>query len=178
MMMLGASGLLAQTTAAPAPNPEMRYYDFWPGTWVRVVNGRPDTAATRFRVRRGVHPAAFVEEWRLVDDAGNRMSASAFRAWDQVSSKWMYTWISDNALFQVWDGQKVGDTWYIVREFEVDTRAFFLGRRGSPVGRMSWCEEWSDPSTKGVARPRPRSGRVGHADLGRERAATRLARAR
>lgn len=91
---------------------DTHYYDFWPGTWVEVVDGRADTSATTFTVRRSVHPAAFEEDWRLVYNGASHQS-TALRAWDQVNNRWMFTWISDNALFQVWEGQKRGDHWYI-----------------------------------------------------------------
>ena len=45
-------------------------------------------------------------------------------------------WVSDNALFQVWDGQKVGDRWYIVREFEIDRKRF--------LARQAWWPEGVD----------------------------------
>ena len=114
----------------------MTYYDFWPGTWARIVNGRPDTKASSFTVKRGVHPAAFEEEWRLVSDTGTVSLSRAIRAWDQVGKRWMFVWVSDNALFQVWEGQKVGDRWYIVREFEIDGKRF--------LSRQAWWPESHD----------------------------------
>jgi hypothetical protein len=131
-----AAAALAQTASPPAPSPEMKYYDFWPGTWVRVVNGRADTDASRFVVRRGVHSAAFEEDWRLVSDPGTVSTSRAIRAWDQIGRRWMFVWISDNALFQVWEGQKVGDRWYIVKEFEIDGKRF--------LSRQAWWPEGQD----------------------------------
>lgn len=124
---------LAQTDAAMTESEEIRYYDFWPGTWVEVVDGRPDTSATRFTVRRGVHPAAFEEEWRLVYDGAAHHSV-ALRAWDQVANRWMFTWVSDNGLFQVWEGVKVDGDWYILREFEIDGEAFLSRQAWVPKG--------------------------------------------
>ena len=140
VMVLGAclafaGAALAQTDKPPAPSPEMRHYDFWPGTWAKVVNGRPDTKASTFVVRRSVHPAAFEEAWRLVNEAGVVSTSRALRAWDQVEKRWMFVWVSDNALFQVWEGQKVGDRWYIVREFEVEGRRFLSRQAWWPEGR-------------------------------------------
>jgi hypothetical protein len=70
LLVLSASTALAQTDAPPPPSPEMGYYDFWPGTWARIVNGRVDPKASSFRVTRGIHAAAFEEEWRQVDEKG------------------------------------------------------------------------------------------------------------
>lgn len=113
-------------------NPDAHYFDFWPGTWVEVVDGRPDTSATMFRVRRSVHPAAFEEHWRLVYD-GEPHESTALRAWDQTTNRWRFTWISDNALYQVWEGVKVGEDWYIIREFEIDDQAFLSRQAWIPV---------------------------------------------
>ena len=142
-VLIGVASLLAsapfaraQTDAPPPPSPEMSYYDFWPGTWVRIVNGRVDLKASSFRVTRGIHAAAFEEEWRQVDEKGVVRLSRAIRAWDQVSNRWMLTWVSDNALFQVWEGRKYGDRWYIVREFEVGGRRF--------LSRQAWWPE--DPN--------------------------------
>jgi hypothetical protein len=134
---VGAAGTLsAQTSAPPAASPEMKHYDFWPGTWARIVKGEPDPTASTFVVRRGVHPASFEEDWRLVDDAGVVRASRAIRAWDQIGRRWMFVWVSDNALFQVWEGRKVGDRWYIVREFEVDGQRF--------LSRQAWWPEGQD----------------------------------
>lgn len=113
--VLSAAG--AQDTEPLIAGPESRYFDFWEGTWRSFVNGRVDTAGTWFRVRRGIHDAAFEELWRLRIDSTTVLRARAFRAWDKTAERWMYVWVSDNGLFQVWEGRKVGDHWYIYREF-------------------------------------------------------------
>ena len=133
LLALSAASASAQTDAPPPPSPEMSYYDFWPGTWARIINGRVDTKASAFRVTRGIHAAAFEEEWRQVDEKGAVRLSRAIRAWDQVTNRWMFTWVSDNALFQVWAGRKYGDRWYIVREFEVGGRRF--------LSRQAWWPE-------------------------------------
>ena len=133
LLALTAPSASAQTDAPPPPSPEMGYYDFWLGTWASIVNGRVDTKASSFRVTRGIHAAAFEEEWRQVDEKGVVRLSRAIRAWDQVSNRWMFTWVSDNALFQVWEGRKYGDRWYIVREFEVGGRRF--------LSRQAWWPE-------------------------------------
>lgn len=128
-----AAPLAAQTTAPFEDTPEAHYFDFWPGTWVEVVDGVPDTSATRFEVRRSVHPAAYDERWRLVVD-GTALHATALRAWDRVAGRWMFTWVSDNGLYQVWEGRRFGDDWYIVREFEIDDERFLSRQAWIPRG--------------------------------------------
>lgn len=133
LALAAAAPLAAQTTAPFADTPEAHYFDFWPGTWVEVVDGVPDTSATRFVVRRSVHPAAFEERWRLVFD-GRALHATALRAWDRTAERWMFTWVSDNGLYQVWEGRKFGDDWYIIREFEVDGERFLSRQAWIPRG--------------------------------------------
>ena len=124
-----------QTDAAMAETYEAHYYDFWPGTWVEVIDGQPDTTATTFTVLRSVHPAAFEEQWRLVYD-GSAHHSVAVRAWDQITNRWMFTWVSDNGLFQVWEGVKVKGDWYIAREFEINGEKF--------LSRQAWIPEDTD----------------------------------
>ena len=109
----------AQTDAAMQESDDTHYYDFWPGTWVEVVDGVVDTSAAVFAVRQSVNPAAFEEQWRLVYD-GEAHYSTALRAWDQVTNRWMFSWVSENGLFQVWEGVKVGHDWYIAKEFDID----------------------------------------------------------
>lgn len=114
---------------------ETHYFDFWPGTWVEIVGGHPDSSATTFKVRESVHPASFEERWKLVYEGAAHHSIG-LRAWDQVNDRWMFTWVSDNGLFQVWEGRKWGDDWYIVREFQVDGKRF--------LSRQAWIADGGD----------------------------------
>lgn len=123
----------AQTDALPSSSPEMHYYDFWPGTWYRIIDGRMDETKLSFRVTRSVHAAAFEEEWIQEDEKGSARLSRGIRAWDQINNRWMFVWISENALFQVWEGRKYGDRWYIVREFEINGRRF--------LSRQAWWPE-------------------------------------
>lgn len=124
----------AQDTRPLELTAETRYYDFWAGTWHEVVNGRVDTSATRFVVTRAVHPAAYLEEWRMVIDSATTLRAVALRAWDKTTSRWMYTWVSDNGLFQQWDGVQVGGDWYIQREFNIEGDRFLSRQAWIPTG--------------------------------------------
>lgn len=136
MLLFSAALIYGQTTGAAPPSPEKRFYDFWPGTWAKIINGRVDEKASSFHVTRSIHDAAFDEDWLLVNEKGEVLLSKAIRAWDQVNNRWMFVWISDNALFQVWEGQKFGDRWYIVREFEAGGRKF--------LSRQAWWPEGSD----------------------------------
>jgi len=142
LMFAGASLSIgwAQTDAPAPASAEMRHFDFWPGKWVKIVNGHPDPKATSFTVKRSIHDAAFEEEWRQINDRGEIAVSRAFRAWDQIGGRWMLAWISQNALFQVWEGRKFGDRWYIVREFEVEGRKF--------LSRQAWWLSGPDRVTR------------------------------
>jgi catechol 2,3-dioxygenase-like lactoylglutathione lyase family enzyme len=122
-----------QDTKPLSENVETRYYDFWPGTWYRVVNGKMDTTSTCFKVARSVHPAAFEEKWRMVIDSTTTVRATALRAWDKTSARWMYTWVSDNGLHQVWEGRKVDGNWYIYRPFDINGDKY--------LSRQAWIPE-------------------------------------
>lgn len=164
LLVLSATSVSAQTDAPPSPSPEMHYYDFWPGTWHRIVNGRGDETASSFQVKRIVHAAAFEEEWyEGVDAKGKAIWSRAIRAWDQINKRWMFAWISDNALFQVWEGRKYGDRWYIVREFETNGRRFLSCQAWWPDGpnRVVRVSERSfDGGTTWELRFREEYGRV------------------
>jgi hypothetical protein len=134
--------IAACTIAMPASgqgtapsSPEARYYDFFPGAWYELKDGVRDTVPT-FTIRRGVHPAAFDEAWRLVIDSGRVSRSTGVRAWDQLSGKWMFVWVSDLGHFQVWDGVKVGEHWYIQRPFEQGGRRF--------ISRQAWIPDGPD----------------------------------
>lgn len=143
-LSLAMPGLVSGQTDAPMPDTDdTHYFDFWPGTWVEIVDGQPDTSATTFKVTRGVHGAAFEEEWKLVYE-GSVHHSVALRAWDQTTDRWMFTWVSDNGLFQVWEGQKVGDDWYIMREFEIRGERF--------LSRQAWLPDGEDESVRVMER--------------------------
>jgi len=124
-----------QTDDPLTESAETRYYDFWPGIWAEEVDGVPDTTATRFRVVRSVNPAAYVEHWIQVYDGGEHRSI-ALPGWDQVQEKWLFTWVSDNGLFQMWDGRKIDGHWYIVKEFTINGTHL--------ISRQAWIPEGPD----------------------------------
>jgi hypothetical protein len=118
-----------------APPADARYYDFFPGAWFELKDGARDSVPT-FVVRRGVHLAAFQEDWRLVIDSGRVSRSTGIRAWDQSAGKWMFVWVSDLGHFQVWDGVKVGEHWYMQRPFEQRGQRF--------ISRQAWIPEGPD----------------------------------
>lgn len=119
----------AQDTDAFIPEGDATYYDFWEGSWYLEVDGEPDTSASRFTVRKTVHPAGWYEDWYMVIDSTTTWTAEAIRAWDKTQERWMYTWISDNGLFQVWEGRKTGDDWHIYKHFDINGDKY-LSRQG------------------------------------------------
>jgi len=132
-MSLIASIIVLSLAAVQAPPPDAAYYAFWPGTWCAVVDGAPQPTESCFTVRQGAHAAAFEEEWvQLVD--GQRLVSRAMRAWDPIEKRWMLVWVSDQGHFQIWNGAKFGDDWYIVREFEQEGRRFLSRQAWIPSG--------------------------------------------
>jgi len=121
--------LKAQDVNAFSPEGDAKYYNFWEGTWYQVINNKADTSSSRFIVSKTVHPAGWYEKWRMVIDAKTTWTAEAIRAWDKTNNRWMYTWISDNGLFQVWEGRRVGDNWYIYKYFDINGDKY-LSRQG------------------------------------------------
>jgi hypothetical protein len=152
-----------QTDAPYAESADTHYFDFWPGTWAHLIDGRPDPKATTFRVSRSVHPAAYEEGWTLVDDKGVARRSRGLRAWDQTRQRWMFAWVSDNGLFQVWDGERVGEHWYIVRAFEVNGERFLSRQAWIPQGPdrlIRIMERSTDGGTTWQLRSRTEFGRV------------------
>ena len=113
---------------------EANYFDFWEGTWYRVVDGRPDTTATRFIVRRGVHPASWEEDWRMRLDSVTVVHARGIRSWDATRGRWGYLWVSSDGHFQEWECRKVGDDWYIYRRFAFPNDRYLSRQAWLPLG--------------------------------------------
>ncbi|GEM_PF-2409480 len=138
---------LSQNINQPVETPESKYYEFWEGTWFKYENGKIDTSGTYFKVKRSIHSAAFQEHWRLVIDAETTVFAAALRAWDKTESKWKYVWISEDSLFQVWEGVKVEDDWYISKTFEINgeqilsRQAWILQKDGLVLRTSEWSKD-------------------------------------
>ena len=119
----------SQDTKSLNPENDAQYFDFWKGTWYIEKGGKPDTASNYMQITQGVNPDVWKEEWRLLTPDGKTLYSSAIRAWDKTNNKWMFVWISDNGLFQIWEGRKYGDDWYICRDFDVNGDKY-LSRQG------------------------------------------------
>lgn len=139
------SVVAAQDTHPLVDERELHYFDFWSGTWNRVIDGRVDTSATRFVVTRGLHAGAWEERWRQRLDSTTVLHARAFRTWDKTTRRWTYVWVSDNGLFQVWEGRKVGIHWYFYREFDVQGDRYLSRQAWLPAepGRLVRISERS-----------------------------------
>ncbi len=126
--LLGSS-VLGQDMDPFKPSGEAKYYDFWEGNWIALKeDGSIDSNATSFKISKSVHNAAWSEAWYSLSGK-NALKASALRAWDKTNEKWMYVWISENGLFQVWDGKKVDNHWYFYKEFDIKGDKY-LSRQG------------------------------------------------
>jgi len=124
--------MLLAVTLANAQTDDRRYFDFWEGTWVQEVDGKPDTSKTVFRVTRSVNRNTFEEDWKMVLGA-TTMRAKGVRAWDDSTKAWPYLWISDAGHYQIWDGRKADGNWYIYRHFDFGTDKY--------LSRQAWIPE-------------------------------------
>jgi hypothetical protein len=116
---------------------DAKYFNFWEGTWYGINDNNSIDTTLRFQVKRSVHPASFLEEWKM----GNGKSF-ALRSWDKTNGKWGFVWISENGLYQVWDSKLYDGHWYIVREFDINgdkylSRQGFLLQKDGTVLRVS-----------------------------------------
>lgn len=93
---------------------DKRYFNSWIGDWYLIEEGQV-SSAPRFQVKKGLNDYSYVEVWYMEDYV-----AKAWRAWDYMDQKWHFSWISDTGLFQLWEGEKVEDTWYIVKTFVIN----------------------------------------------------------
>jgi hypothetical protein len=118
-------GSSAQDAKPFTPEGDAKYFDFWEGTWYLLKDDNSIDTTTRFIIKRSVHPSSFIEEWQF----SNGMRSIALRAWDKTENKWGFVWISDNALYQVWDTKKSDGQWYIYRRFTVAGDSY-LSRQG------------------------------------------------
>ena len=116
-----------QPAAIAADSSNLHYYDRWPGVWYKVRGDSLETEPT-FRVQRGPGHS-FLEDWRLVID-GKPAPSFGLRAWDPLTESWRLVWVADPDHFQIWDGRKERDGWYITRQFGEGASAF--------LSRQAW----------------------------------------
>lgn len=115
----------AQDVKPFTPEGDAKYFDFWVGQWYEIKSDGTLDSTSYFKVKRSVNPSAFIEEWHF----NSGMSSIAIRSWDKINNKWGFVWVSDNALYQVWDTKKVDGHWYIYRQFTINGDTY-LSRQG------------------------------------------------
>jgi hypothetical protein len=136
--------LAPQDTKPLVESVDTHYYDFWVGRWAVEKDGRIDPSDTRFTVTKGVHAGALEETW------DGDIQARAFRAWDKTAGRWMHVWVSANGLFQVWEGRRVGEDWYMFHEFAINGDRYLSRQAILPrgEGRAVRISERSDDGGK------------------------------
>ncbi len=102
---------IAQTSA---PKDDSNYYDSWVGKWFKKTDGKI-AKNPNFVVSQGLYKTAFEEIW--IQDG---YIAKAWRGWDSRSKKWDFAWVTDDGLFQLWEGRKVNNTWYMYKTFIIN----------------------------------------------------------
>ncbi|MGE0353943.1 MAG: hypothetical protein AB7Q69_11925 [Gemmatimonadales bacterium] len=125
----------------PADSSDPHYYDQWPGSWHRVQGDQVDSLPS-FEVRRGPGNS-FLEDWFLVID-GQRTRSFGLRSWDPDSRTWRLVWVADPGHFQIWDGLKQNDGWYIIRKFGAGADAF--------LSRQAWIPQGPDGFLRTIER--------------------------
>ena len=114
-------------------NSETGYFDFLEGEWYREQDGKTDLTPA-FRIVKGIHPAHWNEEWFGSRDSTLKISATGLRVWDKVNNKWRFVWVSDNGLFQNWEGKKIGNDWYFYHFFDVGGDKYLSRQGWLPAG--------------------------------------------
>ena len=105
------------------------YYKHWKGSWYRV-NGEIIDEAPTFVVTQALYEKSFKEYWM---GAGGDFSIG-FRAWDSMSKKWQFSWMSEKELFQLWEGKKVNDIWYMYKTFVINGEKILSRQAFIPKG--------------------------------------------
>ena len=135
------AGRDARAQTSPADSVDLRYYDAWPGVWYRLRGEALDSLPT-FSVDRGPGNS-FLETWHLVID-GHRDRSFGLRAWDPQTRAWRLVWVADPGLYQIWDGVKLSDGWYIQRRFGEGASAF--------LSRQAWIPQGQDRMLRTIER--------------------------
>ena len=146
VFFVALSVLLARAEANAQPSiasdpADIHYYDGWPGSWHKLQGDVVDSLAT-FEVRRGPGNS-FLENWHLVID-GKRTSSFGLRSWDPQTKTWRLVWVSDPDHFQIWDGIKYPDGWYVTRQFGEGADAF--------LSRQAWIPQGPDRILRSIER--------------------------
>ncbi len=111
-------------------NNDSTYYKYWVGEWYKVEDDQLSNQPT-FVVKRGLYASSFEEYWM---GAGGNFSI-AWRAWDSRTQQWDFAWMSTDGLFQLWEGKKVDDTWYMNKTFLINGNKVLSRQAFIPKGR-------------------------------------------
>jgi hypothetical protein len=141
LFLIGSAIQAQSPNLPPASATELRYYDRWPGAWHRVDDDRVDSLPT-FVVRRGPGNA-FLKDWYLEID-GARQRSFAVRSWDAATRTWRLVWVADPDHFQIWDGLRLADGWYIIRKFSLIVPQDLACDRGA-TAYSKRCHVRTDP---------------------------------
>lgn len=108
---------------------ETSYFDFLKGKWYVTGDPKADTSFAAFQIEQGIHPAAWQEHWFGKKDGKVTELANGIKVWDKTNSQWRFVWVSENGLFQNWEGKKVNNDWYFYHRFDVNGDKY-LSRQG------------------------------------------------
>ena len=139
--MFGIAADVQGQRPATADSSDIHYYDRWPGVWHRIEGDRMDSLPT-FEVRRGPGNS-FLESWYLVID-DERSPSFGLRSWDPATETWRLVWVAEPDLFQIWDGIKLENGWYIVRRFGEEADTF--------LSRQAWIPQGPDRLLRTIER--------------------------
>ena len=90
------------------------YYNSWVGKWYAVIDGKI-AKQPRFVVSQGLNKTAYEEIW-----ISEEYVSKAWRGWNSQDKKWDFAWVTDDGLFQIWEGRKVGGIWYMYKTFTIN----------------------------------------------------------
>ena len=93
---------------------DSNYYDSWVGKWYAVVDGKT-AKQPRFVVSQGLNKTAYEEIW-----ISEEYISKAWRGWNSQDKKWDFAWVTDDGLFQIWEGRKVNGIWYMYKTFTIN----------------------------------------------------------
>ncbi len=105
-------------------NEDSGYYDNWSGEWYEEVNGKLNELPS-FVVKQSLYKSSFEETW--IGKGGN--FSKAWRAWDDRTKKWNFAWMSVDGLFQIWEGKKTDNIWFMCKTFVLDDGQEVLSRQ-------------------------------------------------
>lgn len=129
-LFLATTLLASMSFAQSSSTSDSTYYSNWVGEWYKFENDQLSNQPT-FIIKRGLYNSSFEEYWI---GAGGDFSM-AWRAWDSRTQQWDFAWMSTDGLFQLWEGKKVEDTWYMYKTFIIDDKEILSRQAFIPQGK-------------------------------------------